>query len=217
MAFVQHNSIVYLKTNTNYYIGRAEKLWALAFAPLNANGEYLNLSGELFEIFEHPSITADPAKKIPFLLQRQAGPGNLCIDDIFYLQTLEPGVRSGVRYLAPRSREGPLSYHDTSSEVVYRPKLDRLSNSMSPEWNIISRSSNGLSGTPVQFSPRCYSITDLYDPMDLTLNADHSRLSVIYPNAFLLNFDYEQVRWTFEDAGIVSRSEILMPSKNNRL
>jgi len=203
-----HNSVVYLKTNTNYYISRAKKLWALAFEPLNPTGEFIDLAGETLEIFDHPTVSADPNERVPFLLTRQEGPGLLLVDDIFYLQTIEPGVRSGVRYLAPRNRMGPLSYRDITNEVVYRPLRDLSGNSMSTDWNIVSRGSNGYGGSPVVFG-QCYSLSGVSDPMDLALNASHNRLNVIYPEAFLLNFEYDQVRWSFEDAGIVSTIGIL--------
>lgn len=205
---LSHNSVVFLKTNTNYYISRAEKLWAHAFEPLNPTGEFMDLAGEILEMFDHPTVSADPTERVPFLLTRQEGPGLLLVDDIFYLQTIEPGVRSGVRYLAPRNREGPLSYRDITNEVVYRPLRDLSGNSMSTDWNIVSRGSNGYSGAPVIFG-QCYSLTGVSDPMDLALNASHNRLNVIYPEAFLLNFEYDQVRWSFEDAGIVSTIGIL--------
>lgn len=203
-----HNSIVYLKTNTNYYISRAEKLWAVAFKPFNPTGEFINLAGEILEVFDHPTVSADPRNRVPFLLTRQEGPGPLLIDDVFYLQTIEPGVRSGVRYLAPRNREGPLSYRDITNEVVYRPFQDLAGNSMSTEWNIGSRGFNGYGGAAVH-PAQCYSITGVSDPMDLALNASHNRLNVISPEAFLLNFEYDQVRWSFEDAGIVSTISII--------
>jgi hypothetical protein len=83
---IGHNSIVYLKTNTNYYIGRGQRLWAKAFPPLNPVGEYVNLAGSILEVFDHPTVTADTMDRVPFLLQRKNGPGPLCIDDVFYLQ-----------------------------------------------------------------------------------------------------------------------------------
>ena len=201
---IGHNSIVYLKTNTNYYIGRGQRLWAKAFPPLNPVGEYVNLAGSILEVFDHPTVTADTMDRVPFLLQRKNGPGPLCIDDVFYLQTLENGVRAGIRYLAPRSREGPLSYADLNNEVLYRPFEDRNGNSMSSEWNIVSRESNGPSGSMVK---QChfYSVTGVTDPLELAMTADHLRLAAIHPEAFLGIFEVEKVLWRFEDAGITSR------------
>ena len=206
---LKHNSIVYLKTNTNYYICRSSKLWAEAFPPFNPAGEFIDLSGKKLEVFDHPTVSTDPSERVPFLLKRASGPGILLIDDIFYLETLERDVRSGVRYLAPRSREGPLSFHDVSSEVLFRPFRDLLGNSMSVEWNFMSRGSNGYTGSPVT-TGKCYSMTTVCDPMDLVLTADHSRLAVIYPEAFLLNFEYDQVRWSLEEAGIISTKHMIL-------
>ena len=56
---IGHNSIVYLKTNTHYYIGRGQRLWAKAFPPLNPVGEYVNLAGSILEVFDHPTVTTD--------------------------------------------------------------------------------------------------------------------------------------------------------------
>ena len=88
--------------------------------------------------------------------------------------------------------------------MLYRPLVDRNGNSMSAEWNIVSRESNGPSGSMVK-QGRFYSLTGVTDPMELAMTADHLRLASIHPEAFLGLFEYEKVLWRFEDAGITSR------------
>jgi len=170
---MQHLDIFYLKIKTpgmGYrYVSRASKvLGEHNYSPISMygfttqnndeflrnpippelpqeNNSTLRAGTLLLNVYEKPTLDADPANRVPLQLHRLAGVGTLRIGDEFRLFSLESGLWNERRYLSPKNRESVLSYGNTRNEIVYRGGETTSDGKISTIWWIPSAEKNGVS------------------------------------------------------------------------
>ena len=227
---MQHLDIFYLKIKTpgmgERYVSRASKFFGpRSYSPMTMSGfttqnndEFLRhpmlpelprdtnstlRAGTLvLNVYEKPSLDADPANRVPLQLHRLAGVGTLRIGDEFRLFSLEPGLWNERRFLSPKNRNGVLSYGDMRNEIVYRGGERGSDGQFSTVWWIPSAEKNGLAMLEGQAIDWCgaYTLFQISRQAILGVNVDE----LCTKTADLTD---DQERWTFEKI-VLSNSNV---------